>query len=520
MPPVAHSYQSPIALTLASLLVTACGSSSGTPAPEPEPQTNTPPVFSSPTSASVPENRVETGLTVQASDADGDGISYSIVSESTDAALFSIDPATGSLSFRDAPDFERPADEDGDNDYALAVRADDGAGGTTDAALTITVTDVEQSARFVRVGSGLPQPIYLTGLGDGSDRVLVYSRGGRIDILDPGTGTVEATPFADLEDSVGDELSGEGGLLGAAFAPDFATSRALYVNVTNNDGDTEIRRYTLEADRDDRLDPASETLVLRIDQPLSNHNAGWIGFAGDGMLIIPTGDGGGGGDPLENAQDTQSLLGKVLRIDVGGDDFPADDTANYAIPSGNAFANAADGRAEIFATGLRNPFRASFDSATGDLLIGDVGQNAAEEISRLSFDAPGTNFGWNVREGTRAFRGMSADTLTDPVAEYPHGSGPFEGRSVAGGYVYRGPVEALQGQYVFGDFVSANIWSVPADDLVTGETVSNLDFTRQTDALAPTDGSATQLTSFGLDDAGNLYLLSLGGDVFRLEADE
>ena len=292
----------------------------------------------------------------------------------------------------------------------------------------------------------------------------------------------------------------------------------MYINVTNTIGDTEIRRFQTFAGALDQVDASTSDVILTFDQPDTNHNAGWIGFDAAGFLVFPTGDGGGSGDPSDFAQNPQSLLGKVLRLDVSGDDFPADPLRDFAIPPGNIFTDPADGRAEIFAIGLRNPFQSNFDPASGDLLIGDVGQAAIEEVNRLPMTDSGINFGWAVREGTAFFKGPDQPGFTPPVAEYPSGTGPREGRSITGGLVYTGPVEALQNTYIFGDFVSGNIWGVPVSDLVIGETLAASAFTILNDAFVPDQGSLSSIAAFGTDEANNLYFVSLGGDVFRMEA--
>ncbi|GLQ20590.1 PQQ-dependent sugar dehydrogenase [Algimonas porphyrae] len=496
-------------------LLAGCGSGGSSTPPPPAPPINQIPTFSSSTAASTPENTDGIVYTAQASDPDGTSVRYSLLATG-DNPLFTINADSGEVRFTAAPDFETPGDADADNIYRLRVRATDAAGGIASLDVALTVTDVVQTPVLRRKASGLAQPIYVSPLGDGSDRVLVFERAGRIRILNPDTGLLDPVDFADLR--AGISTAGEGGLLGFAFAPDFDTSRQIYLNVTNLQDDTEIRRYTLMTGRSDMLDPASEDVILRIDQPFDNHNAGWIGFDANGFLMIPMGDGGSGGDPNNLAQNPQSLLGKVLRLDITGDDFPADPDRDYAIPAGNTYADPADGRPEIFALGLRNPYRSSFDPLTGDLLIADVGQSAIEEVSRLPVDDSSLNFGWRVKEGTRDYLGSTTATLTPPVLEYTHGTGPLEGQSITGGFVYQGPVEALQNVYLFADFISHNVWGVPVLDLQQGGTVQSAGFQRLTDQLQPDTGALTFIISFGLDAKNNLYLTTIGGDVFRLEA--
>ena len=189
-----------------------------------------------------------------------------------------------------------------------------------------------------------------------------------------------------------------------------------------------------------------------------------------------------------------------------------------SIPAGNTFTDPANGLPEIFATGLRNPFQSSFDPVSGDLLIGDVGQGAIEEINRLPMTDNSFNFGWAVREGTAFFKGPDQPEFTPPVAEYPRGTGPREGQSVTGGLVYQGPVEAYQGTYIFGDFISNNVWGIPVADLVNGQTVPASQFSILNAEFVPDQGNLTSIAAFGTDEAGNLYIVSLGGDIFRMEA--
>ncbi len=474
------------------------------------------PQFTSSASVSIAENTGGIVYTASASDADGDPITLSIASGG-DAAAFTFNAATGALTFVGAPDFERPGDADGNNDYEVTLQARDPSGATATLNLTITVTDITQGVQIRRVATGFSQPLFVTALPDGSGRVLVVEKGGRIRLLDPVSGTIDSVDFLDVSGSI--SINGERGLLGLALAPDFATSGEIVVNVTNASGDTEIRRFTTFSGSLVQVDPATGDVVLTIGQLGDNHNAGWIGFDGNGLLVIPTGDGGGSGDPSNVAQDPQSLLGKVLRIDLSSDDFPSDPDRDYAIPTGNTFASAAAGLPEIYAIGLRNPFQSSFDPISGDLLIGDVGQGAIEEIDRLPMDDSSFNFGWSVREGTAAFKGADRATFTAPVAEYGHGSGDRQGNSVTGGLVYQGPVEALQDHYIFGDFISGNVWAVPVADLVNGQTVPSSQFQVLTSDFAPDAGSLSNISGFGTDASGNLYILSLGGEVFRMGAE-
>lgn len=475
--------------------------------------------FTSAAGVSVAENSAGAFYTATVSGAAAPAFT---IAGGADAARFAISGA-GALSFAAPPDFESPADADRNNVYLVTLQAASGAA-TATLALAVTVTDRAGALASRRVGQGFVQPLFLAGTGDGTGRVFVVQKGGLIRILTPATGAIAATPFLDVSTEI--STGGERGLLGLVLAPDYAASRTLYVYLTNPSGTIEVRRYrTLAADRD-RVDAATADVILTIPHPtFDNHNGGWMGFGPDGFLYIATGDGGGSGDPGGNAQNRNTLLGKLLRIDPRSDGFPTDANRDYAIPTGNPFAPPA-GAPEVFAFGLRNPFRAGFDRTTGNLYIGDVGQGAREEIDLIRANTSadvGLNFGWNILEGTATFAGGSTAGLALPVAEYPHppsGSpiGPFEGRSVTGGYVYRGPIAQLAGQYVFGDFIAGRIWSIPAANLVQGQTVPNTGFTART--FTPDAGAINNIASFGEDDVANLYIVDFDGEIFLVREND
>ncbi len=505
-------------VTLASaflLALAACSGGGGGGNPTPPNPANRAPVFTSPATAAAPENSAGTVYQAVASDPDGQALAFSLAG-GADQGDFRL-TAAGALSFVTPPDFEAPDDSDSNNVYQVTIAASDGQA-TTTLALAVTVTNVGPDAfRVARVGSGFVQPLFVAPVPDNSGRVFVVERIGRIRILNPATGAITAQPFIDLSGQI--LTDGERGLLGFATAPDFATSGTFYVYLIGLSGNSEVRRYRVQAGNRDVANPASADLVLTFAQPpgLNNHKGGWIGFGNDGFLYVASGDGGGGGDPFNNAQNIDNLLGKILRIDVGGDSFPADDDADYRIPADNPFA-AGGGRAEIWAYGLRNPFRASFDPATGHLWIADVGQGAREEIDLMRPQDGGANFGWRFLEGTMPFSGAAPAGLTPPVAEYGHGAGPRQGNSVTGGYVYRGPVERLQGQYFFADFVNGNIWSLPIRDLAIGATAFSDRFILRRTDFTPNAGAIGNVSSFGVDQAGNLYIVDFDGEIFRVEA--
>lgn len=352
--------------------------------------------------------------------------------------------------------------------------------------------------RLTEVFSLLQQPLFLTHAGDGSGRVFIVEQGGRIRVARDGE--LQNAPFLDLRGRVSGDS--EQGLLGLAFAPDFASSGRFYVNYTNLAGGTVVARFTVDPQNPDRADPNSEQALIAYAQPFPNHNGGWMGFGPDGYLYIASGDGGSGGDPQDNAQRLDTPLGKMLRVDVSGE--------QVTIPADNPFANQSGARPEIWAYGLRNPWRASFDRETGDLWIADVGQGRTEEVNfQPAGVAGGRNYGWRILEGSQCRSGgcSSAGTVL-PVSEY----GRDLGCSVTGGYVYRGSrYPALRGSYLFGDFCSGRVFALRRQ----GEGDSAAAFSRE--QLAST---SLPISSFGEDEEGNLYLVSYDGRVFLLSDGE
>ena len=340
------------------------------------------------------------------------------------------------------------------------------------------------------VASGLSSPLYLTTPA-GDPRLFIVEQEGRIRIVK--NGQLPATPFLDITGSVG--AGGERGLLSVAFHPSYATNGYFYVDYTDNNGDTRIERYTV-GPNPDIADVASAKLILFIAQPYSNHNGGLVTFGPDGMLYIGMGDGGSGGDPQNRAQNPDSLLGKLLRIDVDHGD-------PYAIPAGNPFATSG-GAPEIWALGLRNPWRFAFDRAAGLLYIADVGQNLWEEVNVAPAGQGGLNYGWRIMEGLHCFNAASCSStgLVQPVVEYSHANGC----SITGGFVYRGTrAPSLVGQYFYSDYCSGWMRSFSyANGAVTGQTSWSLNV------------SLGNVLSFGEDSAGELYVLSAGGGVYRI----
>ena len=363
------------------------------------------------------------------------------------------------------------------------------------------------------VATGLDAPLFAAAPA-GDPRLFIVERPGRIRIL-AADGTLLPTPFLDIASRV--STSGERGLLGLAFPADHAASGLFYVYYTDSPGGRSVvSRFSVSADPD-VADPA-ETVLLVIDQPASNHNGGTIAFGPDGFLYFSPGDGGGSNDPDERAQDPDDLLGKMLRLDVGvppaPDSLPVPGQA-YRIPADNPFVGDDGVRDEIWALGLRNPYRFSFDRLAGDLWIADVGQGQREEIDFEPLDDPGgRNWGWDVMEGTRCNTTDPAPappcndpSLSLPVHEYAHSGGNC---SVTGGYLYRGKLTALQGLYLFGDYCTGRIWSLdPA-------TLGVLDRSAE---LRDAAGAAFELVGFGEDGSGELLVVHLGGSVYRVVAE-
>jgi glucose/arabinose dehydrogenase len=344
------------------------------------------------------------------------------------------------------------------------------------------------------VTNDLKQPVDLKNAGDGSGRLFVVERAGVIRVLRDGL--VLGAPFLDIRDRVGSGSS-EQGLLGLAFHPDYARNGFFFVNYTDASGNTVIARFRVSADQD-IADPGTETRLLQVGQPYANHNGGGMSFGPDGYLYISLGDGGLYGDPEENAQNTNTYLGKLLRVDVDNA------SALPAAPPDNPFANGG-GLDLIWAYGLRNPWRFSFDALTGDLYLADVGQNEYEEVNFLPAGTPGgTNFGWDYFEGFHQYEGQppAGFVHVQPVAEYRHNNGNC---SVSGGVVYRGQVlPAWQGVYLYGDYCSGSIWALVRD--ASGGWVNNIMYRL-----------GASIAAFGVDEAGEVYLVDLNGAIWKLE---
>ena len=378
--------------------------------------------------------------------------------------------------------------------------------------LSIELTEIIDS------GDGLDNITDITHAGD--SRLFVVEQRGRIWIYDGGS--VLGTPFLDIRSRV-DDSDNEEGLLGLVFHPDHATNGYFYVNYTNTTGTrrSRISRFSVTVNPN-VADDGSEDILLTIDQPVWNHNAGDLAFGPDGFLYIPMGDGGGGGDTDDNAQNLSLLLGKIARIDVDSGPGTSPDcdgvgTGNYTIPNTNPMTDGAGGTCdEIWAVGVRNPWRIAFDSATDDLWIADVGQGSWEEIDvQPASSTGGENYGWRCYEGNATFNTSGCGPSGNyefPVHEYSHGGSPFR-CSVTGGFVYRGSNSALSGlvgQYLFSDYCSDQIWALHAGTYALSEF--------DTITTVPGTASFADPTTYGEDAAGELYVANGGsnGSVFRI----
>lgn len=367
------------------------------------------------------------------------------------------------------------------------AQLDDGAG---------EPPDPDQYA-WQEVVGGFDNPIYVTHAGDDSGRLFVVEQTGYILVAEDGT--FDPAPFLDLSEMLpGIVIQArytEQGLLGLVFHPDFETNRRFFVNYTNTSGHTVVAQYLVDENNPNRADPLSAEQVLFLEQPQDNHNGGHMTFGPDGYLYISAGDGGGAGDPMRNGQNTSNLYGTIMRIDV--DELP------YTVPEDNPYVNVVGYAPEIWVFGLRNPWRFSFDPETGDLYIGDVGQEFWEEIDFQSADSPGgENYGWNTYEANTIYNPdlEPASEVTEPIAVYDHSLGC----SVTGGYVYRGQaLPELAGYYFYGDYCSGQIFIAYRDE--SGEW--------QAEPYIKTD---FVISSFGEDAAGELLLVDYKGGIYRL----
>ncbi|MDF1545471.1 MAG: PQQ-dependent sugar dehydrogenase [bacterium] len=373
----------------------------------------------------------------------------------------------------------------------------------------LLVSPVTRSATLltaVEIVTGLSDPVLLISPPNDSARLFIVEQGGRIRIFEDDS--LLTLPFLNISSLTA--LGSERGLLGLAFEPDYETSGRFYVNYTDNSGNTVVSRYAVSGDPD-LADASSAEIIIEINQPFSNHNGGMIAFGPlDGQLYIGMGDGGSGGDPQNNAQTPTTLLGKMLRLDVSGSG------PGYAVPADNPFVGSLDTLAEIWTLGLRNPWRFSFDRATGDLYIADVGQGDLEEVDFQDADSDGgENYGWRLKEGLSCYNPSTncdpMGLLDDPIHQYSHGGSPFR-CSISGGYVYRGcAIADLSGTYFFGDYCSGQVWSLRYDG------VNLTEFQDRTTELGL---PSISISSFGEDAQGELYIIDyVQGRVFKIVPD-
>lgn len=351
---------------------------------------------------------------------------------------------------------------------------------------------------FEPFAAGFGALTHLAHVADGGGRLYAVERAGVVHIVEP-DGSVLPQPFLDITDRV--SAGGERGLLGLAFHPAYADNGRLFVNYIDAANNTVVAEFGRATET--TADPASERLVLYLEQPFGNHNGGMVEFGPDGRLYVSSGDGGGGGDPLDAGQDTSTLLGSIVRIDV-------DAGEPYAIPADNPFVGQPDAAAEIWAWGLRNPWRFSFDALDGSLFIADVGQNRWEEINVEPAGAGGRNYGWNVMEGPECFGTRACDTtnLALPVAWYSIAGADC---AVIGGYVYRGQRHApLAGAYLLADHCSGVVRALDADAAKAGQPVE----------LHDAGTVNLRVTTFGVDESGEMYIAGLEGQILRVVSAE
>ena len=470
----------PSALT--GLLAIAVACSSTDPRPGPDPNAPVVTITSPADNASVAES---TAVLFAGGAVDDDGATIA------DSALLWSSTIDGALGAGDSVVLSTLTP----GHHTITLSATDTAGLTGHASVTLTVTGNEPALGLDTIASGFDNPIFLTAPPGDTTRLFVVEQSGAIRIIK--NGTVLATPFLNLHDSL--STGNEQGLLGLAFAPDYSATGRFYVSYTRQNGDSRLARYTASGDPD-VADEASGVTLLEVPQPYSNHNGGGIVFGPDNYLYYGLGDGGSGGDPDGHGQRRDELLGSMLRLDVSG--------ATYTVPGTNPYHGSTAFRQELWNYGLRNPWRWSFDRVTGDLYIGDVGQGDYEEIDVTpAASTGGENYGWNTMEGTHCYPDATPCNpagLTLPVLDYSHG----QGCSVTGGYVYRGQdIASLQGTYLYADY--CNGW-VRSFRWSGGGATARLD--------RPELEPGGNITSFGEDARGELYILTQGGGVHRIVA--
>ena len=487
------------------LILSGCGGGGGdTPSPAP----NNAPTIQPRAVASVPENTTGAVFTASATDADNDPLSYT-VSGGPDGAQFQIS-AAGALSFRNPLDFEAPTDDNANNVYTVEISVSDGKASAKQL-IDITVTNIEGGAYGVRkVAGGFDTPTNLVAIPGETARVLVSEKTGQVHLLTTANGMIANTPFMDVSAEIA--VDGDRGLIGFVPAPDFAQSGRVYVALNTPAGNLEVRRYRTFPQNKDQIDPASADIILSVPSPSNVLVGGSIAFGADGFLYIGTGAGTGTGE------NTGDLLGKILRIDVASDAFPGDDLRDYAIPAGNPFATAG-GAPESWVLGMLHPRVLTFDSHSRYLWVKDYGELFSRgfyqsELNLVRPDDVGANYS-PVRGSRQLVSPPIADSLRYPIVRGRFGlAPPVPGDAAfAGGYVYRGSIEALQGRYIGGNPVRANYGT----EYVVGAQ-QNMSHTSETGlSRVPSLDPAGPAAAFGEDSARNLYILSANGDIFVIE---
>ncbi len=358
----------------------------------------------------------------------------------------------------------------------------------------------ETLPRAEKIIDSVKEPVFLTAPECSTDKLYILEKAGRVMTYDRVNKKLNPEPFLDIRCQIEIKMN-EQGLLGMAFSPHYEKDRRFYLYYTDKKGDTQVSRFTVQPDGK----KISEENILSVKQDFTNHNGGWIDFGPDGFLYIGLGDGGSGNDPKQRAQDMSQLLGKILRIDVSG-------KSGYAVPKDNPFVCQPEKKPEIYAFGLRNPWRCSWDMKTNHLYIADVGQITWEEINAVTQDAlKGANFGWRLREGTHqtpthAVGGEKPNCAIDPIFEYDRSVGS----SITGGYVYRGKIKSIYGQYFYADFAKPKIFSFIFD----GKKVSAQKDWSQ--IFAQNGKPISQISSFGLDPQGEMYIISHQGNIYAI----
>lgn len=372
------------------------------------------------------------------------------------------------------------------------------------------ITPCAAAPQLTLIVTGLSKPVWAIATPSKPNHLYILEKDGVIRLLNLNTGKVQQQAFLDISAQIKIRMN-EQGLLGMAFDPDFSSNGRYYLNYTNLNGDTQIARFECDPKSAKVTIPGSEKTILSIDQPYKNHNGGWIGFGPNNFLYIATGDGGAGNDPKNYSQNMQSLLGKMLRIDISQNE-------PYSIPSSNPYPDDKKIRPEIYAHGLRNPWRCDWDTETNHLFIADVGQNAEEEINYVSHDKlKAANFGWRLREGAittpkKKIGGEASNNHTEPIYSYKHGIGKAEGLSITGGFIYRGKIDSLKGHYFFADWVNPRLWSFQV------KAKKPINFTDWTDRFDLKKHKVSRISSFGRDAYGEIYLMDHDkGTLFKIE---